>query len=399
MRNIWITVAAALLLAACDRPADPVASLEEAAPEVVSSPAPTEEQENPPPTESTVTAEPQEEEAFEHDPSSRVTILGYHRFESPARDSLAITPEDFREQIVDLRERGVEIISMEDFLAWRRGEKNIPPRSALITIDDGYNCTYRVAWPILEELDAPFAVYPYINYISVGGRSITWEQLEELRDAGVHIGSHSVSHGNLVRRGNRSETEYRQWLEEELKGSKETLEERLGIEVTTFVYPYGLANDLVREIGREAGYEALFTVRGEKVGFDDPYDALGRYVIESNNPAVFQMAANFGRGGGDGRPAPAGGIQPADGEVISTRQPLIEADLSSFGPLQPESVEMSISGVGVVPAQYNPETGVISYQVRQRLRESPCTVRVTGRDAQGRRLETEWSFVIDPTGS
>ncbi len=56
---------------------------------------------------------------------------------------------------------------MKDFLAWRRGEKSIPPKSAVITIDDGYVSGYAVAWPILKEFGYPFTMFIYTNYVGV----------------------------------------------------------------------------------------------------------------------------------------------------------------------------------------------------------------------------------------
>src|SRR5215470_4436569 len=69
-----------------------------------------------------------------------VIVLGYHRFGAlpGGKDTLAIQPEVFRRQMKALKESGITVISMKDFLSWRRGEREIPARSALITIDDGY---------------------------------------------------------------------------------------------------------------------------------------------------------------------------------------------------------------------------------------------------------------------
>ncbi len=59
-----------------------------------------------------------------------------------------ITPAAFEEQMKELKDRGITVIGMQDFLAWKRGEKNIPPRCAVITFDDGLKSQYEVAWPI-----------------------------------------------------------------------------------------------------------------------------------------------------------------------------------------------------------------------------------------------------------
>ena len=54
---------------------------------------------------------------------------------------------------------------MEDFLAWRRGEKGIPQKSALISIDDGYLSGYNVAWPILKKFGYPFTMFIYTDAV------------------------------------------------------------------------------------------------------------------------------------------------------------------------------------------------------------------------------------------
>ena len=71
------------------------------------------------------------------DRSAKVIVFCYHRFEDNPRDTLAIAPAEFRVQMKQLKDDGIAVIPMKDLLAWRRGEKSIPPKSAVITIDDG----------------------------------------------------------------------------------------------------------------------------------------------------------------------------------------------------------------------------------------------------------------------
>ena len=54
------------------------------------------------------------------------------------RPDTEITPEAFEAQMKELQDKKIPVIKMQDFLAWKRGEKAIPPRAAIITIDDGY---------------------------------------------------------------------------------------------------------------------------------------------------------------------------------------------------------------------------------------------------------------------
>jgi len=334
------------------------------------------------------------------DRTARVVVLCYHRFEDRPKDRLAIAPTEFKAQMQQLKDSGIGVISMEDFLAWRRGEKSIPAKSAVITIDDGYVSGYNVAWPILKEFGYPFTMFVYTNYVNVGGKSISWAQLEEMRDAGVDIESHTVSHRDL-RRAPKGQ-DYNTWLHNELYGSKQILEDRLGIKVAALAFPYGTYNENVRKTAAAAGYEALFTVYGQHMGIDAPADQLGRYAVESRPPNVFKSAIEFDPS--DERASGVESIQlaaasmltePMNEERISNTRPTVKANLASMGAIEPDSLEMRISGYGVVPAAYNSQTKLISYAFTQSLVPRSYTVILSAK-VNGKRVETRWNFTVDP---
>jgi peptidoglycan/xylan/chitin deacetylase (PgdA/CDA1 family) len=387
---------AVLLVAACKRAETPKSNAQATPPEVSPTVAAAP---NPTPTPTPLPARAPS--------TASVAVLGYHRFENPPHDSLAISTKDFEAQMQRLKDSGITVISMDDFLKWRRGEKEIPPRSAIITIDDGYVSGYDEAWPILKKLGYPFTMFVYTNYIGTGGKSISWQQLAEMRDAGVEIGSHTVSHNWLTHKRGKDHTEanYNDWLWNELRGSKELLESHLGINVRTLAFPYGVSNEEVKATAAKAGYEALFTVNGIKTRVSSPAaDSIGRYIVENNKPNIFADAANFGGGtsvpvsavAASAQPAAAAMItQPMEGETISTATPLIQANLAVLGKIDPKTVEMQLSGFGPVPATYDPASGLIRYQTTQKIREKNCTVTVTAI-ASGKKVSTRWSFNVEP---
>jgi hypothetical protein len=55
---------------------------------------------------------------------------------------------------------------------------------------------------------------------------------------------------------------------------------------------------------------------------------------------------------------------------------------------------MRVSGLGVVPASYDPKTGTVSYQVTQKLREKSCTVIVSAKSGE-KKVEAHWTFGIE----
>src|SRR6266704_3055931 len=353
------------------------------------------------------------------DQTAQTIIFCYHRLVDKIRyPGTEITPAAFEAQMKELKDRGITVISMQDLLAWKRSEKNIPPRCAVITFDDGWKSQYEVAWPIMKKFGYPFTMFLYTEGVRGGslggGEAITWEQLADMRDKGVDIEAHSATHQDLREGhnvtviepgGKRSRkkltgADYEKWVQNEVVGCKELLEQRLGIKVNCFAVPFGNYNDHVKELARNAGYEAMFTVYGQPITFTSPMDALGRYAIEAHKPKVFEDAVKMiGASTSGGAPVAEIGAkdlatQPADGETVRTALPLIKANLTGIGQIDPGSVQMRVSGLGVVPATYDAKTGTLSYQVTQKLREKSCSVFVSAK-SQGKKVEAHWTFGIE----
>ena len=59
-----------------------------------------------------------------------VSILGYHDFTDGSRrtSDMVIHEDDFREQMQSIKDSDIPVISMQDYLAWKRGENRFPIR-------------------------------------------------------------------------------------------------------------------------------------------------------------------------------------------------------------------------------------------------------------------------------
>ncbi|PWE32895.1 polysaccharide deacetylase [Maritimibacter sp. 55A14] len=121
----------------------------------------------------------------------------------------------------------------------------------VVTFDDGNSSDYEIALPelIARGLHASFFVLS--GRIGVPG-FLDATQIRALRDAGMTIGSHGVSH--------------RAWSEldgeelwEELSESREVLEEICGQPVTEAGIPFGKYTARVLRQLRHAGYTAAYT--------------------------------------------------------------------------------------------------------------------------------------------
>jgi peptidoglycan/xylan/chitin deacetylase (PgdA/CDA1 family) len=185
-----------------------------------------------------------------------------------------------------------------------RGEP-MSPGAVAITFDDGTADFHESAWPVLRERGLPVTLYVISGLVGgqhEGRPMLAWEQLEELRDAGVEIGAHSHRHVALdVLPAARAVRE--------LVNSKLTLEDRLQVEVTTFAYPYGYHTGTLKRLAERAGYTSACAVKN---ALSDPYDdrfALARFMV-ARDTGVARIGELL-----DGRGAP-----PAPrGELLRTR--------------------------------------------------------------------------------
>jgi peptidoglycan/xylan/chitin deacetylase (PgdA/CDA1 family) len=403
---LQILCAGFLGLGGCKKPTLPNAA--KAVPEAVAATAPS-------PVPEPVVEAPPPPKIRQPDTKGSVIALCYHRFEEKPKDSLAVTPAAFEAQMQSLKEAGFTVIPMQDFLAWRRGEKSIPDKSCLISIDDGFRSGYDVAWPILKKFGYPFTMFIYTSFVKggplAGGGSLSWAELAEMRDAGVDIQSHTVNHQSLRLKKGKFQNQfatYEEWLQSEIAGSKHQLESRLGISVGVLAYPYGIHSEQVRAMALAAGYEAAFTTYGQRLTYHSPADQLGRYAIEHNKPKIFNDAlAMIGGGGGmaessstpvSGQIAAVGMVTvPMEGEVVHELKPAIKANLAAMGEVEPGTVEIRVSGVGPVPVKYDPATKLAVGTLLQPLKDRQVTVILSAL-LRGKKVEVRWNFTCDAVG-
>ena len=132
----------------------------------------------------------------------RVPILEYHRVKPPAGESgdaasLIVPPEIFTAQMDALSAAGWRTITMGQLGDDLRLGLQPPPKSFVITFDDGYEDGYQYAYPILRSHGFVATFFVIGSLIDRPGR-LTVDQLRELVAAGNEIGNHSMSHTNMM---------------------------------------------------------------------------------------------------------------------------------------------------------------------------------------------------------
>jgi peptidoglycan/xylan/chitin deacetylase (PgdA/CDA1 family) len=105
-------------------------------------------------------------------------------------------------------------------------------------------------------------------------KAVTWDQLREMREAGIEIGGHTVNHYSLGRLDAQD-------VMDELKTCRNRLADELGEAPKAFCYPNGQPADIPADYAkvlREAGFESSVVAYYDKQGMADPY-ALRRHGI------------------------------------------------------------------------------------------------------------------------
>jgi peptidoglycan/xylan/chitin deacetylase (PgdA/CDA1 family) len=186
--------------------------------------------------------------------SIEVPILVYHHV-VPGRAAgvLFVPPEIFEQQLKYLQDNGYHSITFDDVADCLEYGAPLPERPVIISLDDGWENQFTYAFPLLQKYGFSATFFVVTGYID-HQNFITTDQLKTMLAAGMTIGSHSRTHPALASLGNG------QRLKDELAGSKAWLEDKLGVTIDTFAYPYGSYTAAVAAAVKAAGYRTARTV-------------------------------------------------------------------------------------------------------------------------------------------
>lgn len=218
------------------------------------------------------------------------TILMYHQIaDVPRRGApfrgLNVSPQNFATQMRWLARLGYRGLSVNEVAPYIRGQKT--GKVFGLTFDDGFENVYQHALPVLQELG--FSATCFFVSGQIGGFN-SWDQAigipftpcmsrSQLLDwaaAGNEIGAHTVDHVELT------EVSPAQALEQ-IRLSKQHLEQLSAQEVRSFCYPYGGVSNRIRDMVAEAGFELATTTRKARASaMDDPLLLPRRNVRHSN---------------------------------------------------------------------------------------------------------------------
>jgi len=197
---------------------------------------------------------PQAAEASSTNSWTYVPVLMYHyiRVNPDPRDrvgfALSVTPAAFHAQMNYLARNHFHTVSLSEAVRAIRAHRALPPRSVVLTFDDGYADFYTTAVPEMRKYGFTAADYVVPGLLGRGS-FMTWSQVIQADRMGFTMAAHTMHHVALA--GTRTSNAL--W---EMSESKRQLEEMLGHPVIEFAYPYGSFNWYLAGRARAMGFES-----------------------------------------------------------------------------------------------------------------------------------------------
>lgn len=208
-------------------------------------------------SKATSSALPQEQTDFCMD----VPILMYHHTqplqmaELLGHAPLTVDSIIFDEQIRYLVQNGYTLLSADELISALQTHRQLPPKSVLITVDDGYEDNYTYAFMTAKKYKVIINFMIPTGLVDKPGY-MTWDHVKEMEKSPyAKLYNHTWTHAELGPAD-------REKIELEITTSQRDFEQQLGFKPNIFTYPYGSYSDLAIEVLKEQGFVAAFTTEG-----------------------------------------------------------------------------------------------------------------------------------------
>jgi len=233
-----------------------------------------------------------------------VPVLMYHWVNDDLGDRLrlyGVRPDVFANQIRRLAGVGYRAVPLADLLRHLSGEIHLPPRSLVMTLDDGYTDNLEQVGPVLEEAGwtaTIFLVTDRVGEVNAWDlhagdpprRLLSWDDARRFDGRVFRFEPHSRTHPFLTRVDAVR-------AREEIVGSKKRLEDELGRSAEVFSYPHGEFDATSETIVKEAGFRAAVTdIWGLNRAGGDPF-RVRRTMITSRDVLptfAFKIVTGYG---------------------------------------------------------------------------------------------------------
>ena len=223
-----------------------------------------------------------------------IPILCLHDLGPDAQNAYSIKTADLEQYLQWLDDEGFETVTVRDVTGYLRSEADLPEKPIVLSFDDSWGSALTIAKPLCDKHGFVGVAFVISSSVGANERKLTWEDCKALADGGWEIGSHTTTHENLtyVKEGQSPES-IRDMVEDQIRRSKEAIEESTGLEVTSIALPYGNYDTFVLDTIESAGYDAALTIdRGPADEQSDPFRLPRRMIMNATSFNTFKRICN-----------------------------------------------------------------------------------------------------------
>jgi peptidoglycan/xylan/chitin deacetylase (PgdA/CDA1 family) len=178
--------------------------------------------------------------------------LNYHIIGSGA-SQYTLSEEQLRAHVALLKAEGYVIDDFEGLEAMLHLRRSFPRRYVVLTVDDGHESSMQAA-DILEAHGGKATFFVTRDRALKERGFIRGQEIRGLRERGFSLGTHGTTHRKLTFMS-------KQACIEELRGSKQWLEDVIGEEIRYSAAPGGYINWLILQLAAACGYFLTGTCR------------------------------------------------------------------------------------------------------------------------------------------
>lgn len=239
-------------------------------------------------------------------------VMMYHRFGESAQPTTNIRLEQFEAHIEELKKAEYSVLPLPEIVKKLQAGESLPDRTVGISVDDAFLSVYNEAWPRLKQAGLPFTLFVATDPIDKRTAGyMSWDQIRELKQAGVTIGSQTATHPHMPLGTPERNAD-------ELRASNDRFRTELGETPTLIAYPYGEYSLAVREVTKAAGFVAGFGQHSGVLYPEGDMFYLPRFAMNETFGSIsrFRLAANA-------LPLRVRDVTPADPLLSSANNPPI----------------------------------------------------------------------------
>ncbi|WP_414043648.1 intercellular adhesin biosynthesis polysaccharide N-deacetylase [Macrococcus sp. EM39E] len=199
----------------------------------------------------------------------------------------SVFTNEFESQIKWLKAHNANFVTTKELLNFHQ-KKKFPNRCVWINFDDADKSIYDNAFNILKKYNVSATIFIIAGHVGEENfqnlELMNWDELNVLKNSGlIEFGSHTYDLHELELDKAKFTEVSDEVFKLDLIKSREEIKKHMDIDINTFAFPYGKAEDRDRKIVKSAGFDASFILTTRPITEKDDIFRMNRILIHNQS--------------------------------------------------------------------------------------------------------------------